>query len=247
MNFDEKIKLDIHPVYILILYFTSVIPIFLPPKIYFNLIYCSIPILFFFYNGLRFKDFIKSSLFSIIPAFSYFIMFSFFSESDIKTGKLIEISFNIMNKGTSFNLFYNHLIYAVAASLRIFFLSILSFTSTFMIDIPVLFKYLMVKRILSFKYGYAFSIALNSISTISDEIKRINFLMKNREIRPFYKGFLPILVFGIRYSELVAISLLSKGFSEDRVVFHYKKLDINKLIAYSLIGLINFIMLLVRN
>jgi len=246
MIFTNKTDKNVHPISILIIYFTAIIPIFFPPKLYFNLIYSIIPIILFFYNGLKLKDFLKSFLFSSIPSFSYLIMFSIFADSTFKIGKIIEISLKLLNKKIILILYYNHLKYAIAASLRIFILSILSFTSTFMIDIPELFKYLMVKKIISFKYGYAFSIALNSVSIISEEVKRINFLMKNRGIKPFFKGFLPVLVFGIRYSELVTISLLSRGFSEDRIVFYYTKLNRNEFICYILIGLINFLMLVNR-
>lgn len=234
-----------HSINFLILYLLSIIPILLRPKLYFNLIYSIFPILIFLYYGLNIKNLLKSFLLSIIPSLSYFIMILFFAEENINNGIIYNKSLNLFIINIRLNIFSNQLEYALAGSLRIFLLSFLSFTTTFMIDIWQIFKFLMAKKIISFSYGYAFSIALNSVSSIIDEVKRINFLMKSRKIKPFYKGFLPILVFGIRYSELAAISLISRGFSEDRTIFNVEKIDIKEFIGIIIIGFIVMVMLLI--
>ncbi len=236
-----------HPLSFLVLYFFSICPLLLSPKLYINLIYGFAPLFIYLFYGIDFKKFFNAILASIIPSISYLIMVLFFGDINLKNGDFYKVNFYFLKFPISFVIYKKLFIYALAGSIRIFLLSIISFSTTLLINITDLFKYLMIKKIISFKYGYSFSIALNSIPAIIDEIKRINFLMKNRRIKPFYKGFLPILVYGIRYSELAAISLISRGFSEDRSVFNYEKPKKNEVISFSLIGLIIFLMLLMRN
>jgi hypothetical protein len=173
-------------------------------------------------------------------------MVLFFAEESLKKGLYYESYLNLFSLKIGFKIYKTQLEYAFAASLRVFLLSFLSFTTTFMLDIWQIFKFFMVRKIISFSYGYAFSIALNSVSSIIDEVRRINFLMKNRKISPFYKGFLPILVYGIRYSELSTISLISRGFSENRTIFNEEKIRKNEFIGFLIISLIISSMLLIR-
>lgn len=236
-----------HPLSFLVLYFFSICPLLLSPKLYINLIYGFVPLFIYLYYEIDFKKFFNAILASIIPSISYLIMVLFFGDLNLKNGDFYNLHFYFLKFPISFIIYKKLFIYALAGSIRIFLLSIISFSTTLMINITELFKFLMIKKIISFKYGYSFSIALNSIPVIIDEIKRINFLMKNRGIKPFYKGFLPILVYGIRYSELAAISLISRGFSEDRTVFNYEKPKKNEVISFSLIGFMIFLMLLMRN
>ncbi|MFN3411473.1 MAG: hypothetical protein ACK4YF_04885 [Exilispira sp.] len=165
----------------------------------------------------------------------------------MKKGVYQTILFNLFGSNLSLKIYKQQIDYAISASLRIFLLSFISFTTTFMLDVWQIFKIFMEKKVISFSFGYAFSIALNSISSILDEFNRVNFLMKTRKIRPFYKGFLPILIYGIRYSELATISLFSRGFSEERTVFNSEKIKKNEICAFTMIGLIVMIMLFIRN
>lgn len=232
---------------ILIIYLLTMIPIFLKPKLYFNLIYSIIPILIYLYYKLSIKNLIKSFIVSIIPSLSYLIMIILFAEENLKKGRNQTILFNLFGSTLSFKIYKQQIDYAISASLRIFLLSFISFTTTFMLDVWQLFKIIMEKKVISFSFCYAFSIALNSVSSILDEFKRVNFLMKTRKIRPFYKGFLPILIYGIRYSELAAISLFSRGFSEERTIFNCEKIEKNEICAFTIIGIIIMIMLFIRN
>jgi len=239
-------KKKTHSINFLILYIFSIIPILLRPKIYFNLIYSGIPILIYLYYGLDLKKLSKSFLVSLIPSLSYFIMIFFFAEENLKRGLLYERSLNLFSLKIVLKIYETQLQYAIAASFRVFLLSFLSFTTTFMLDIWQIFKFFMIKKVISFSYGYAFSIALNSVSSIIDEVRRVNFLMKNRKVSPFYKGFLPVLVFGIRYSELASISLISRGFSEKRTIFNEEKINKNEFITFLIISIIILVMLLIR-
>lgn len=245
LEYSENIYKQIHPISLLVIYFLSIFPVLLKPKVYFNLVYLFIPLFIYFYFGLKFKKFLSSLVASIIPALSYFLMSMLFSDIKIRGSEYFILSFTIFKLQVNIKIFNILLNYSIAASLRIFLLSFLSFTTSFMLDISELFKFLMTRKIISYKYGYALSIALNSIPYIGAEIKRISFLMKNRKIKPFFKGFLPVLIFGIRYSELATISLLSRGFSEKRTVFKIKKLKSNEFVCLLLISIIVFTMLLI--
>ncbi|HNV43563.1 MAG TPA: hypothetical protein PKH20_02305, partial [Exilispira sp.] len=92
--------------------------------------------------------------------------------------------------------------------------------------------------------GYAVSIAFQSISDIKSEYSRVNYLMKARNIKPFYKGLLPLLVYGVRYAQLAAISLVARGFNEERSIFRKVEYDKKEIIAVSIISIIIFAELL---
>jgi energy-coupling factor transporter transmembrane protein EcfT len=238
-------KKKLSPVSILIL-FISASPLFLPPKLFINIFYLLALLSIFFYSGLTFRSFLILFLLSFFTSFIYIITFILNPDKKYLSGNIINIALFLYKNEYLIKIkIYEKLLNTTLASgIRLFSICLISFCSAYLIDIDNLIRFLMQRKVVSYQNGYAVSIAFQSISDIKREYSRVNYLMKARNIRPFYKGLLPLLVYGVRYAQLAAISLVARGFNEERSIFRKVDYDKKEMIAVSIISLIVFVELL---
>jgi hypothetical protein len=115
--------------------------------------------------------------------------------------------------------------------IKLFLISFLSISSGTVIDYTKVVLYLIVHKGLKLFWGYPFLLAMNSIVLFKVEFERIRINAKFRNL-PWvdqFSVFFPLLVFAIRHSQRGALSLVTRGLSDQKsFYFCYAVSDLDR-------------------
>lgn len=204
----------IHSFYLLIMSFVLLIFILFSIQIRTQVSLYLILIILFFISGLKFKTYLKLFLISLLMGLSIVFLNFLYPSHALLYGPTVMLFDYPVHQAVIDN---SH-----AQLIRLFLMSNVSLTSSFVIDFTQLLMFLMQNKILKVIVGYPILMAINSISLIKDERERISIIAKFRGI-PWHKRlfiFLPLLVFAIRHSQRGAMALTTRGFCEDKTYFY---------------------------
>lgn len=209
-----------HPLIIIFIAFSIMIPIMISTNLKIILIYGLIGILYLFLFKIKLKIFLPL-IFIIIPITISILFLNMFypNLAKIDTSK----HFTFLNYTIYQDAFYTGLrLFA-----RYYLLTLLSISTVTLIDFyKLIFSFIQQFR-LSANYGYPAFIAINAIKHAKDEYQRIRTVKKMRNIKGLniFTISIPLLVYAIRFSERSSIALLSKGYTKDKIYYFNYKLN----------------------
>lgn len=220
----EKKREFIHSWYVFLMTFLTIAFLLTNKKLIFDF-----PLLFFMMfvflkNGLCFSQFKKIVFFALVFSFSFFIINVLYPAEVLKLGATYQIYYLDIPKVAFWK--------ALNTMVRLLFISLLSMSSTIAIDYTKVILYLISKKGLNVFWGYPLLLALNSIALFKKEFERIkiNARLRNLPYKDKFSLFFPMLVFSIRHSQRGAMSLVTRGLSNNKnFYFNYGLSPIDKM------------------
>lgn len=219
----EKEREFLHSWYIFVITFLSLFFLLLNKKFSLDLFLFSVVLFIFFKNGLRFSSFKKLFIFAFLFSAGIFILNILYPAKELQAGEI----YNFFHMR-----FYQASMHRAQQTMfRLFLVSLLSMSSSVVIDYTKVILHLIVHKGLKLFWGYPILLALNSIVLFKEEFNRIRINAKLRELplRERLTIFFPLLVFAIRHSQRGALSLVTRGLNEKKsFYFSYDLSDSDK-------------------
>lgn len=200
----------IHSWYLLIISFLSLLFLLVSSNNISNLVLTILTLAFYFNNKLSPKTFSKLITYAAFFSFSFFLLSMLYTSESYKTG----ITYNFLN----FTFYEGAIANASKNFSRLFFLTLVSMSSTHAINYSKVILYLIIHWGLKVFWGYPLLIALNSILLFKEEFDRIRISAKFRGLGWWDRLFIlfPLLVFAIRHSQRGSLSLVTRGLSPSK-------------------------------
>ncbi len=206
-------RLSLHSSFFIILVMLFFIAIAIPAFYKVTLFWSLTLFVFSMLVGLKTKDALAIFFITFVLSYSVFLLFLFFPGRDYQVGEKISyFGFSFYSKAFSHALFN---------WIRLWSISLFSFSSAKVLNVEELVLFLMQKKIISVRLGYSLLMGYNSIAGFKEEWKLISLNLKLRGIKsknPFKKIF-PLLVYAFRSSLRGAMALRARGLKESKVFF----------------------------
>ncbi|MBF0312287.1 MAG: hypothetical protein HQK52_02655 [Oligoflexia bacterium] len=230
-----------HPMVIVMVSLMAIIPIIVQGGFLWWGPFVAADLLLFLYAGLQVKTLLKIALFVFFLSFTVLFLNLLYPAQELRSGETLELFW-------SFTVYKSVLEASLLNFFRIFVLSLISASSTLVMNLDKLILYYasskgdegskgkvratflkgfivytksMFKGWERIKSSYVLLAALNSIFLLREESERISMVMKFRGV-PFYRRHLllfPLLVFAIKHSQRAALALIARGLSSDKVFY----------------------------
>ena len=206
----EKPREFIHSWYVFMMTLLTLIFLLTNKKLMLDLPLVFFMIYVFLKNGLLFSKLKENIFFAFVFSFSFFFIGILYPAKALMTGAsysicYLEIPVVVFRK-------------AFFTMIRLFFISLLSMSSSTIINYTKVILYLISEKGLSVFWGYPLLLALNSISLFKKEFERIriNARLRNLPLKDKFSLFFPMLIFAIRHSQRGAMSLVTRGLNNHR-------------------------------
>ena len=197
--------------------------LFVNHEIFLNILLVIIVFYFYFKNGLTAKKFRRLLSYASFFSFSIFLLNVIYPSKELRSGEIFYFFKLVFYRAS--------LERATASMVKLFLISFLSMTSGAVIDYTKVVLYLIVHKGLKLFWGYPFLLAMNSITLFKVEFERIRINAKFRNL-PWldqFSIFFPLLVFAIRHSQRGALSLVTRGLTDQKsFYFSYEVSDLDK-------------------
>lgn len=210
MKFLEPKAEFIHSWYLLIISFLTFIFLLASPVLPLNALLTCFVLYLYKKNGLSGKVLFKISLYACFFASMFLLLNLLYPGEKLRVGEQINI--------LSFTVYKAALINGLKNFARLFFITIVSMSSTYTIIYTKVILYLIIHKGLKVFMGYPLLIALNSILLFKDEFDRIRLSARFRGLGWWDRLFVlfPLLVFAIRHSQRGSLSLVTRGLNPNK-------------------------------
>lgn len=206
---EEKIEF-LHSWYVLVITFFSLLFLLINNHFFLDLLLASFVFFIYFMNGLTAAAFRKYVFYATLFGFSLFVINILYPADALKSGHV----FHLMK----INIYEKSLDKALHTMLKLFFVTVVSMSSSAVIDYTKVILHLIVHKGLKLFWGYPVLLALNSIALFKTEFERIkiNAHLRDLPLKDKIFIFFPLLVFAIRHSQRGALSLVTRGLNHQK-------------------------------
>lgn len=219
----EKTREYIHSWYLLLMSFFALLFLLINRKLPLDLPLIIFLFILFFKNGLKVSDFRRLLFYAFLFSFTLFMINILYPSNELKTGEIYHIG--------TFQIHNGSLVKAGQTMARLFLVSFLSMATGKIMDYTKVVLHLIVHKGLKLFWGYPILLALNSIVLFQKEYERIkiNARLRDLPLKDKISIFFPLLVFAIRHSQRGALSLVTRGLSQEKsFFFRYDTSDSDK-------------------
>ncbi len=182
--------------------------------------------------GLSILRAFKILLFTLAFSVTIFFLFLFFPSNELKTGEVFSVF--------GFSFFKVVVENAMTNWLRLWSISVASISTANVLNTDELFFYWMQEKKLPKKLGYAFLMGVYSIKNLKKEWELINLNISLRNSSrkfSFSDRLFPILVSAFRVSLRGAMSLYSRGLSEEKMFYYCHEITMPQSLYFKLLVL----------
>lgn len=210
MKFLEPKAEFIHSWYLLIMSFFTFIFLLASNVLWANLILTLFMLVLFKKNGLSNRTLMKLSLYAGFFASMFLLLNLLYPGEKLRVGEQVMIF--------SWSVYKAALINGLQNFARLFMLTLVSMSSTYIIIYTKVILYLIIHKGLKVIMGYPLLIALNSILLFKEEFDRIRLSARFRGLGWWDRLFVlfPLLVFAIRHSQRGSLSLVTRGLNPNK-------------------------------
>lgn len=210
MKFLEPKVEFIHSWYLLIMSFFTFFFLLASPVLPLNALLAVFMIYLYIKNGLSDRVLLKLFLYAFFFAFLFLLLNLLYPGEKLRVGETLTI--------LSMTVYKAALINGLKNFSRLFLLTLVSMSSTYIIQYTKVILYLIIHKGLKVFMGYPLLIALNSILLFKEEFDRIRLSARFRGLGWWDRLFVlfPLLVFAIRHSQRGSLSLVTRGLNPNK-------------------------------
>lgn len=210
MKFPRPKAEFVHSWYLLIMSFLTFVFLLASNVLWANLALSFLILYLYCKNGLSAKILFKLSCYAFFFALLFLILNLLYPGEKLRVGEQVTFISITVYKAALFNGLKNFA--------RLFMLTLVSMSSTYIISYTKVILYLIIHKGLKVVMGYPLLIALNSILLFKEEFDRIRLSARFRGLGWWDRLFVlfPLLVFAIRHSQRGSLSLVTRGLNPNK-------------------------------